>query len=224
LIRQAGRGTLYLSGVAASRAKLGRALARIVQHGTFRPLGGRRDEEADIRLILAARAAHAGLPITSSVPQALRPSLAQLQLVVPPLRERPEDIPAIIDQSIREFREGTDDPDPVSFAPDALELLQRQTWPGNVRQLQHVIRWAILCRRRSTIDDSLVRKALAALESSDRPGLPLLPGKVRSLREWEEEAIRQALRATGGKKTAASRLLGIHRNTLILKLKRMKGA
>ena len=100
-------------------------------------------------------------------------------------------------------------------------MLQLQPWPGNVRQLQQVIHRIILSSTHSTIEASLVARALAADETDGRPRTGPWSGKMRRLREWEEEAIRRALRETGGSKAEAARLLGIHRNTLLSKLKKM---
>jgi len=93
-----------------------------------------------------------------------------------------------------------------------LKVLQDYTWPGNVRQLQHVVeRLTILANR---IDADAVRQALTAMDSRDKP--------VETLADAEEEQIRRVLAATGGNKSKAAQVLGIERKTLYRKLERMK--
>jgi DNA-binding NtrC family response regulator len=93
-----------------------------------------------------------------------------------------------------------------------LRALQDYTWPGNVRQLQHVMeRLTILASR---VDGEEVQDALTAMESRDRP--------VETLAEAEEDQIRKVLTATGGNKSKAAQILGIERKTLYRKLERMK--
>ena len=93
-----------------------------------------------------------------------------------------------------------------------LRALQEHTWPGNVRQLQHVMeRLTILASR---VDGEEVQDALTAMESRDRP--------VETLADAEEDQIRKVLTATGGNKSKAAQILGIERKTLYRKLERMK--
>src|ERR1017187_1795893 len=95
-----------------------------------------------------------------------------------------------------------------------LKTLQEYTWPGNVRQLQHVVERLAILAANGRIDAEAVQQALAAMDSREDP--------VETLAEAEEEQIRRVLAATGGNKSRAAQILGIERKTLYRKLERMK--
>jgi len=133
-----------------------------------------------------------------------------VRIVLPPLRERRGDIPLLAQFYARKYndRYGHD----VRLMDSGVKALQDFTWPGNVRQLQHVIeRLTILSDR---IDAEAVHDALTTMESREKP--------VETLADAEEDQIRRVLSATGGNKSKAAQILGIERKTLYRKLERMK--
>ena len=133
-----------------------------------------------------------------------------VRIVLPPLRERRGDIPLLARFFAHKYN-GRYNRD-VKLMDSGVKALQDYTWPGNVRQLQHVIeRLTILADR---IDGETVHEALTAMESREKP--------VETLADAEEDQIRRVLAATGGNKSKAAQILGIERKTLYRKLERMK--
>jgi DNA-binding NtrC family response regulator len=129
---------------------------------------------------------------------------------MPPLCERRSDIQLLVQFFLNKYN--TRYNRSVKLIDSGLRALQNYTWPGNVRQLQHVIeRLSILADR---VDGEAVGDALTAMESRDKP--------VETLADAEEDQIRRVLSATGGNKSKAAQILGIERKTLYRKLERMK--
>jgi transcriptional regulator with PAS, ATPase and Fis domain len=136
--------------------------------------------------------------------------LNTVRIVLPPLRERRSDIPLLARFYINKYNARYNRE--VKLMDSGVKALQDYTWPGNVRQLQHLIeRLTVLADR---IDAEAVRDALTIMESREKP--------VDTLADAEEEQIRRVLAATGGNKSKAAQLLGIERKTLYRKLERMK--
>jgi DNA-binding NtrC family response regulator len=133
-----------------------------------------------------------------------------VRIVMPPLCERRDDIPLLATFFLNKYN-GRYNRE-VKLMRSGEKELQDYTWPGNVRQLQHIIeRLTILSDR---IDGDTVHNALTAMESRDKP--------VDTLADAEEDQIRKVLAATGGNKSKAAQILGIERKTLYRKLERMK--
>ncbi len=130
--------------------------------------------------------------------------------MMPPLCERRDDIPMLARFFVKKYADRYDRD--VKLMDSGVKALQEYTWPGNVRQLQHMMeRLTILADR---IDADSVHDALTVMESRDKP--------VETLAEAEEDQIRRVLAATGGNKSKAAQILGIERKTLYRKLERMK--
>ncbi len=217
-IAEADRGTLYLAGAEAIGQDLGLALARVAERGAYRPVGGRKERPADVRLLLGIRPIPVGAGGSLPLPASLTSILPEFHLVLPALRERPEDIPALVGHWTRVVMDGTAESGKITFTLQALATLQEQSWPGNVRELRQVLHRALLTRRSDVIDHDHVRRVLAAGSKAEDSTYGPWSGSIRTLQEWEDEAIRQALWQTHDNKAEAARLLGIHRNTLIRKL------
>jgi len=135
--------------------------------------------------------------------------LNTVRISIPPLRERRGDIPLLArffsnKYNARYERE-------VKLMDTGVRALQDYTWPGNVRQLQHMIERLVILSER--IDGENVLNALTAMESRDRP--------VETLADAAEDQIRKVLAATGGNKSKAAQVLGIERKTLYRRLERM---
>jgi|GEM_PF-3242343 len=223
LVRLADRGTLHVAGADALDEDLAGILARIAQRGLYRPLGGRRDERIDVRILASCEPDRTGERVGGVLlPAAFASIFHAVHLVVPPLRERSEDIPILVARFVRLFEEPSKGHKETKFSPDAIKLMQEQLWPGNIRELRHFVHRLLLSQGGSVIQANDVRHALAAAPDAGAAELGPWSGKIRSLWEWEQEAIRQTLLKTRGNKAESARLLGIHRNTLSLKLAKMK--
>jgi transcriptional regulator with PAS, ATPase and Fis domain len=140
-----------------------------------------------------------------------------LTLYVPPLRERPEDIPSLALHFLH--RLSSQHPGPSTFTPDAMELLLQYSWPGNVRELASVVERAFFSTRESQIDRAILEEAL--IPSFPRPEAHRIPSKPGELRSLEREAIKKVLEEEGFHISRAAKRLGIDRSTLWRKLKKM---
>ncbi len=221
LARQADRGTLFLTNAEEIDEGLAAGLAGILDDGLLRPLGGRRDERIDLRLIVATAPDATRGASARELPSALAERVSDLQLILPPLRERVEDIPALATQFIRARRAQSKLRHRVSFTPEGMSLLQVHPWPGNVRELRQVVSRIVLRGSSVKIEADQVATALESAGRTSHAGPETSPDRVPTLRELEETAIRQALARTQGNRVEAAKLLGIHRNTLLLKAKAM---
>jgi DNA-binding NtrC family response regulator len=135
-----------------------------------------------------------------------------VRIVIPPLRARRGDVPLLARFFLNKYnaRYGQ----AARLMESGLKALQEYTWPGNVRQLQHLVERLTILTAGGRIDAEAVQRALSAMESREDP--------VETLAEAEEDQIRKVLAATGGNKSTAARILGIERKTLYRKLDRMK--
>jgi Nif-specific regulatory protein len=209
--QQADDGTLFLDEIGELSLEIQAKLLRVIEHKCFRPVGATADVHVDVRIIAATNRDLGRMVQEGRFRQDLYFRLG-IPIRVPPLREHAEDIPALVGHFLRqlavEYRR------PLQLTPAALERLQNYTWPGNVRQLRAVLENAVAMTDSATLDAGDLRLADGAVPE----GPVFLP--TLNLEQLEVEAVRQALRRTGGNVTAAADLLGIHRDTLGLKMRK----
>src|ERR1051325_8468634 len=206
----ANRGTVFLDEIGEIELNFQLALLRFLEGREIRPVGASRSKEVDVRVIAATNRDLQRMVDEKKFREDLWYRLNTVRIVLPPLRERRGDIPLLArfftdKYNARYQRE-------VKLTESGVKALQDHTWPGNVRQLQHMIeRLTILAGR---IDSDTVHQALTTMDSRERP--------VETLADAEEDKMRRVLAATGGNKSKASQILGIERKTLYRKLERMK--
>jgi two-component system, NtrC family, response regulator AtoC len=218
LFVEADGGTIFLDEVGELPLALQVKLLRVLQEEEVRPLGESKSRQVDVRVIAATARELEDEVAAGHFREDLFYRLNVLRVQVPPLRERREDIPLLVDHFLAVFREALGKP-VRGIADDALERLVAYPWPGNVRELENVMERALI------------------LATSERIGLRELPAGVvesvgtgpsgsdadlslrRARRQAEVETIRRALRATGGNRTQAARLLQISHRALLYKLK-----
>ncbi|PWU10356.1 MAG: hypothetical protein C5B51_04420 [Terriglobia bacterium] len=206
----AHRGTVLLDEIGDIELNFQFKLLRFLQEREIRPVGASRSKEVDVRVLAATNRDLQRLVDEGKFREDLWFRLNVVRIVIPPLCERRSDIPLLGRFFLNKYN-GRYNRD-VKLMDSGLRALQDYTWPGNIRQLQHVIeRLTILADR---VDGEAVHAALTAMESRDRP--------VETLAEAEEDQIRRVLTATGGNKSKAAQILGIERKTLYRKLDRMK--
>ena len=206
----AHRGTVFLDEIGEIEMNFQLALLRFLEGHEIRPVGASRSKEVDVRVIAATNRDLQRLVDEKKFREDLWYRLNTVRIVLPPLRERRTDIPLLARFYINKYN-GLYNRD-VKLMDSGVKALQDYTWPGNVRQLQHVIeRLTILADR---VDSDTVHDALTSMESREKP--------VETLADAEEDQIRRVLAATGGNKSKAAQILGIERKTLYRKLERMK--
>ena len=219
LVELANDGSLLLDEIAEMAAPLQAKLLRVLQEREFRPIGSTRVVKSNFRLICATNTDLDMALESGKLRQDLYFRINTVTLTVPPLRERPEDIPLLAEH----FRAKLADRhhrDVSEFDPEAKRLLVRYKWPGNVRELKNVIERAVIVGRGPTIAVEDLPKIVSDSVSANEGGVVIPP--EHTLADLERLAIIQALERYRGNKRAAAKALGVHRPTLYNKLKRFR--
>lgn len=205
----ADKGTLFLDEIGNASLSVQSKLLRALQEKEVMKVGAQKTEKIELRIIAATNSNLYSQVQKKLFREDLYYRLTVVEIKVPSLRERKEDIPLLVEKFLLKY--GVEYKDRlVTIAPGALELLERYAWPGNIRELENVIQRAvIMCDKRIEIDhlpDTLKFKI-------DFPEDNLLP-----LREVEKNYILKVLEATGQNKSKAAEILGIDRKTLRQKI------
>jgi two-component system, NtrC family, response regulator AtoC len=214
---QAQGGTLFLDEIGEIDATLQIKLLRFLGERTFERVGSNRTLTADVRVITATNKNLEDLVKAGTFREDLYYRLKVVDIRLPALRERKEDIPLLAQNFLREFaREMSKDV--KDFTADALETLINYPWPGNVRELRSALeRAVVLCRG----DRVTVRDLPAALKTGGATALSaqgMLAQDDLTVKEAEKQLIVRALKEAGGNRTAAAGKLGMSRRTLHRKL------
>jgi len=244
--QEADGGTLFLDEIGELRLDMQVKLLRALQEGEVDPVGAKRPVKVDVRIISATNRDLSDLTREGRFREDLFYRLNVFPIFIPPLRERRDDVPALARHFITRF--AAEEHKPVAgMTPEAADLLERFSWPGNVRQLENTIFRAVVLCDGSILDicdfpqiaaamgvDAKVRRAfsMADMQGHETPGftptLPVSPyalsatdaaGHMRKLEEMESEIIRLAISRYDGHMSEVARRLGIGRSTLYRKLK-----
>jgi DNA-binding NtrC family response regulator len=175
-------------------------------------VGAARGKQVDVRVLAATNRDMQRLVEEGKFREDLWFRLNVVRVVIPPLRDRRGDVPLLARFFLNKYN--TRYKQSARLMESGLKALQECTWPGNVRQLQHLVERLTILAPGGRIDAEAVQHALAAMEAREEP--------VETLAEAEEEQIRRVVAATGGNKSRAAQILGIERKTLYRKLERMK--
>ena len=221
LFEEAHQGTIFLDEIGTTPLLFQSKLLRVLQEGEIRPVGSTRSVKVDVRVIAAANLDLKHECAEGRFRQDLYYRLAVVPLSVPPLRDRREDIPLLVEHFIQKFCDRRGIP-PKRIPAKPLQGLLNAPWPGNVRELENVIERAVLFSPGPDIAaESLTYLAPTNGAAPTYQALPQLTQKARSAaEETEKEEIREALHRAGQNRSRAAKLLGISRSTLYEKLKR----
>jgi DNA-binding NtrC family response regulator len=215
-LQRADGGTLFLDEVAALPAAIQTRLLRALRERRVQPLGGSRSVAVDVRVIAASRAPLDHEVRAGRLRQDLGSALGEARVPVPPLRERREDIMALANRFAEEMAMERGRP-LRGISEAAWQLLLAHAWPGNAREVRDVIRRAVVRSEDFVEPDHLWprgRKAEAPAPRHTSGGLSLRELADLGAAEAEQQAIREALRASRGNKSAAARLLKTDYKTL----------
>jgi two-component system NtrC family response regulator len=209
---QAAAGTVFLDEIGDLKPELQAKLLRVLQQKEIEPLGGSRTIPVDVRVIAATNQDLEQLISLGRFREDLYYRLSVVPLVIPPLRDRKEDIPFLLDLFVSRYAKDRR----IKLSPEIIPPLQAYGWPGNVRELENIVE--------------------RMLTLADRPELTFedLPAHIRhpqthplsanafegSLQEIEKQAISQTLQKTNGNQSAAARILKIPRHVLLYRLKK----
>lgn len=222
LVDQAAGGTLFLDEIGDLDNGAQVKLLRLLQEDEYYPLGSDTAERSTARVIAATNSDLRERQEAGTFRRDLFYRLMGHHLEIPPLRQRPEDIPVLLEHFARESYESLGfEPQPVPAGAD--RLLLRYGFPGNVRELQAIVFDVVSrSRGRALSADDFAAHPLLADESIARTDGPRLSyqGPIPTLEEAEEFLIAEALDKTGGNQTAAARMLGVSQSTLSRRLAR----
>jgi DNA-binding NtrC family response regulator len=214
LISEAGEGTLFLDEITEMSPLLQAKMLRVIEERQVRPLGDTNTHPVDVRFISASNRNMKDLIHQGRFREDLYYRLKVIDIELPPLRERKDDIPLLVQHFIQKFRQESKK---VSGASEeGLRILIDYSWPGNVRELENVIQRAITLGQQETIlPEDLPASMIQELdEDVVEKGLR----KKYSLDQLEKEYIQKVLIEAGGNKTKAAEILGLDRKTLYRKL------
>ncbi len=218
--RQAAGGTVFLDEIGEMPLPLQAKILRVLEERVVDAVGSDKPVPVDARIVAATNRDLAERIREGSFREDLYYRLNVVELRVPPLRERPEDIPSLVDHFMREVAQGRE----LSVPPAVMEELERRPWPGNVRELKNACeRMAILCRGTEvTVDDlppgpPAPRPAEGPAEAGTDE-CPPLPAGGLSLVDLEKRVIERALRLKGGNITQAAAYLRIPRHVLVYRI------
>jgi two-component system response regulator AtoC len=216
-------GTLFLDEIGEISASTQVKLLRFLETKSIERVGGSKPIALDVRLVAATNRNLEQRVRDGKFRDDLFFRLNVVRLVMPPLRERPEDIPLLLAHFIRGFSEENAVP-PLIVEAGALRTLQAYAWPGNIRELRNFCENAVVMRRGGSLTEydlepkfrSLPGTAAAAV--ADASGAPAPGGSSFSVEENEKRLLREALHKSRGNRTAAAELMGISRRTLHRKI------
>jgi len=224
-------GTLFLDEIGTASPALQVKLLRVLQELRFEPVGGTHTRSVDVRVILATNEDLTAAVAAGRFRQDLYYRINVVGIDLPPLRERPSDIPLLVDHFLREVVAAGGRPCD-GFAAQAMDVLQSYSWPGNIRQLENVVERAVLLGQGPllTVDDlppelrqpsgsaALVRRTVAEPQAAVSTASHDLRG---ALVAPERQIILQALHDHHWNRSATAATLGINRTTLYKKMKRL---
>ena len=213
---EAERGTLFLDEIGLLAPTLQAKLLRVLQDGEYIPVGSRRPRKANVRVVCATNEDLAKNVEQGKFREDLYYRIRVVPLRVPPLRERREDIPLLVEHLVKKHALRLGRP-PLMPDPDAMRAVLDRPWPGNVRELEHALERALLLARGDVL-------TVADLPPDPRPSHEVDPGEggYRQARDsWEKRYFQELLDEAGGSVSKAADLAGLHRSTLYEKLARI---
>jgi len=218
LMEMADGGSLLLDEIAEMPMSLQVKLLRVLQEREFRPVGGNRVIRPNFRLICATNVNVEGALGEGKLREDLYFRINTVTLTIPPLRDRPEDVPLLAEHFLQFFR-NRHNRAVEGIHSDAVRALLRYRWPGNVRELEHVIERAVIVAEGSQV---MVDELSPVVKGSDRQPTAstfTIPPH-HTLAEIEKLAILQTLERTSWNKRKAAHILGVYRPTLYSKLRK----
>ncbi|HZU27735.1 MAG TPA: sigma-54 dependent transcriptional regulator [Bryobacteraceae bacterium] len=207
----ANNGTVFLDEIGDIELGFQLKLLRFLQEKEIRPLGSPRPRKVDVRVVAATNRNVQEMVDEGKFREDLWFRLNVVRILVPPLRERRGDVTLLAHHFLKRYNERYQTS--ARLTPSGLAAMEDYSWPGNVRQLQHMMERLAILAPQQRIDEAAVREAIDMMEPRETAS--------DTLADTEAEQIRRVLSTTGGNKSRAARILGIERKTLYRKLERM---
>lgn len=209
LFEEAHQGTLFLDEIGDLSLPLQAKLLRAIQEQRIKPVGGNEEVSVDVRLVGATHQDLDRLVRAGRFREDLYYRLNVVTIELPPLRERREDVPILIEHFLNKSAHESGQPAP-RFSPEAERAMSSYSWPGNVRELANVVERAVVLSPHGVITPDALPEAVAG----GRPAPAQSSAGFVSLEENIERYVREVLAYTRGNRSEAARILGISRRTL----------
>ena len=218
---EADGGTLFLDEIGELTMPVQVKLLRFLQEREFQRVGGNTNIRADVRIISATNRDLEGMVKEGTFREDLFYRLNVVVMSIPPLRERREDIPALIDHFLKRFA-AENGKDIVGISSEARDLLMKYDYPGNVRELENIIERAVVIARNEVLSLEDLPFREEAMAASSGGGMPEEgDGRLRSaMEQLERQMIKEAMEKTGDHQTRAAEMLGLSERMLRYKLKK----
>lgn len=217
-IEQAAGGVLFLDEVAEMSPAVQAKFLRVLQEREFQRLGGSRALKADVRVVAATNRDLAAALARGDFREDLYYRLHVFEIRLPPLRERPEDVPVLLDHFLKELGEQVGRP-AAGVSREARDKLLAYAWPGNVRELRNAVERAVILCEGGLIASEHLPMALGRASSAAPPPAEIPAGGI-DLEALERSYVEQALRQAAGNKSKAARLLRLTRAQLYSRLEK----
>jgi DNA-binding NtrC family response regulator len=238
LFEQAEGGTLFLDEIGELELSLQAKLLRVLEEGSFRRVGGLRDLPLDVRIIAASNRDLRAESEAARFRLDLYYRLSVIQLDIPPIRERGDDVLLLAEHYIKDFGNNLKLRRNIrGISPEVKEAFLHYSWPGNVRELRNVIERALILEDNDIITLAYLPRDLTGRSVGGRPGSAFaqsgagadegdftLPPEGLSLEQVEMSLVEQAMGMSNGNQTHAAELLGISRDQLRYRLKKLEQA
>jgi len=228
----ANRGTIFFDEIGTVSPEAQAKLLRVIQEREFMPVGSAETIKVDVRIIAATNAELKKLVDEGKFREDLYYRLNVINLALPPLRERKEDIPPLVDHFLTKYCRdnekflGPGDKSQLQFDPDAMQLLMDYNWPGNVRELENAIERAVVLASQTTVPvdvlpDSILQEGGVKFRHDETGALPADASLPEILADFERRKIIDALESVNWSQTEAAEKLHIPLSTLNQKIKRL---
>jgi two-component system nitrogen regulation response regulator NtrX len=216
---QAERGTLFLDEIGDMPQPMQAKLLRVLEEGEVERIGAAKPIQVDVRVIVATHRNLDALVRDGKFRQDLFHRVYVFPLALPPLRERREDIPALVSHLAAQVC-SQNNWKPVTFTPQAIQLLQQYSWPGNIRELRNAVERLMLLATGNEVDDQTVRSMLTP--GTEGSGGSFGNGSLASrVENFEREVILSELKRAGFHMTNAAKALGLERSHLYKKAEQL---
>jgi DNA-binding NtrC family response regulator len=219
IFEEASGGTVFLDEVSEMSPALQVKVLRILEEQEVRRIGSNQVIQVDVRIIAASNRNLAARVEEGKFRQDLYYRLRVIEIDLPPLRQRLEDIPLLVEHFLKKF--GSERGRDFSISPYALSALMAYEWPGNVRELENALESAVALTRTGFITPEFLPTKVCADAGEDAP-LESFYAKLPSLAEMEKRYLAHVLKVTSGNKVRTASILGIDRSTLYRKIEEYK--
>ncbi|MDW7680593.1 MAG: sigma-54 dependent transcriptional regulator [bacterium] len=213
----ADESTIFLDEIGDLRQDVQARLLRTLQEMEFERVGDSTTQKVDVRVLAATNKDLEEMVKSGQFREDLYYRLNVVTIVVPPLRDRADEIPFLVEYFMQKYGQNRN----MSITNGALEILMQYPWPGNVRELQNTIERAMVISKQNVIDEGLLEPIKRKLGQFQRDAVPNHNAENLSLESIERRAIENALKSAGWNQTRAAQLLKIPRHVLIYRMQKL---